>query len=157
VSALLHGSLPEGKEREDVMGDSDQEEVDPRPFKEVVEKPAEADTPGEQDALHAVSALAEASGRTNLENLATEFTRHFKGANGMATILSAVAFDPSTRPATRIKIIQTVTSVIDRASKTYGDNRNLENIPTPMVKKRLVDLLKEHNYVVPIPGVKLDG
>lgn len=139
------------------MGNSDQAEASPRHVEEVVKEPAEADTPSQQDAIHAVSAIAEASGRTNLENLATEFTRHFKGANGMATILSAVAFDPSTRPATRIKIIQTVTSVIDRASKAYGDNRNLENIPTPMVKNRLVALLKEFDYVVPIAGVKLDG
>lgn len=103
-----------------------------------------------------IEMLSSQFGRASAEDIAEELTKAFGGAKGFALLMQEIVYAPSTKPTTKARIVQQVMTYIERASKHYGDINRLASMDKEEIEKKLASLLKKHNNVVPIPGVKLD-
>lgn len=103
-----------------------------------------------------IEMLSSQFGRASAEDIAEELTKAFGGAKGFALLMQEIVYSSSTKPTTKARIVQQVMTYIERASKHYGDINRLASMDKDEIEKKITLLLKKHNNVVPIPGVKLD-
>lgn len=94
-------------------------------------------------------------GRASAEDLAIAITEEFAGARGIAKIVRTLLMSGSTQAATKTRIVANITQLLSNTSKLYGDRAKMAGMNKDQLELRLLELLKKHNMVMPIPGIDL--
>jgi len=107
--------------------------------------------------MEAMSLFTKGNSRASSEDVAEALSQAFGGAKGFAILMKELAFSPSTRPATRAKIISNVMSYIERTAKQYGEMAKLAAMSKEQIEIKICRLIVRHKFIVPIEGVNLNG
>lgn len=114
-----------------------------------------ANDAGERPAATKEKALGEGIDRPSLVAMATVAAGKFGGAEGVMELMHFHAFDPDASPATRAGIIKFLIYLFKETSKLHGDRDKIKNMEKPQIEHRLVQMLVDHGFTVPIPGVSI--
>jgi len=91
--------------------------------------------------------------RSSMADIAEAITDRFGGAAGIADIFYEQLFSEQTTSATKAKILSKMADYLAQTSKQYGDRERLAGMSSEQIERRILQLLKKHNMVVPISGI----
>lgn len=125
-----------------------------RKKKKSAARPAEGAT-NPKEIMEALSAAAR-SGRASSEDTAEELSNALGGPKGIALIYKELIFHAKTQPSTKVKVLSSIMTFLERTANKYGDQARLNMMSKEQLEMTLCGLLIKHDFVVPIKGVQLN-
>jgi hypothetical protein len=89
--------------------------------------------------------------RASMVDVATELTRYFGGAKGIAKLIFELFFDPKSTPALKSRIMRDITRFLGEVSKQQGDLDSVGQMTVEEIEREIVALVGKHGQI-PING-----